>query len=98
MSDNLVERLRTYRTSGLPRAHPRICDTAADEIDRLNAEVTELRSHGLPEYDATVADVFQDYLKELVGWEGVRSWAHLPATWRWHEFWERLEAALRAKQ
>jgi len=54
----------------------------------------EALREALPPYDGLVADVFRDYLKELVGWEDVDRWASLPATWRWYEFWERLSAAL----
>lgn len=37
----LTERLRSYRTAGVPLAHPKICDEAADRIDYLEAAMGE---------------------------------------------------------
>lgn len=51
----------------------------------------------LPPYDDLVADVFEGYLKHLVGWEDAGNWARLPATWRWHEFWDRLASAIETR-
>lgn len=57
---------------------------------------TEATGGTLPAYDGLIADVFDAYLRELVGYEDAPRWAHLPATWRWHEFWDRLGDSLSA--
>lgn len=48
----------------------------------------------LPEYGEWLPDLWDAYLGDLVGWEDRRNWANLPATFRWHEFYERILAAL----
>jgi hypothetical protein len=48
----------------------------------------------LPEYGEWLPGVWDSYLRDLVGWENVDRWARLPATFRWHEFHARLDAAI----
>jgi len=48
----------------------------------------------LPEYGHWFPDLWDAYLADLVGWQDRRNWAQLPATFRWHEFYERICAAL----
>lgn len=48
-----------------------------------------------PEYGEWLPDVWEAYLRDLVG-SRRDGWAQLPATFRWHEFWERVCAALPA--
>lgn len=52
----------------------------------------------LPEYGDWLPDVWDAYLRDLVGWENRRNWANLPATFRWHEFHERLAQAIEARR
>ncbi len=51
----------------------------------------------LPEYGHWLPDVWDEYLRHLVGREDARNWARLPATFRWHEFHERLASAIEAQ-
>lgn len=43
LSNELVERLLSYRTSSLPHAHPLICDEAAVRIQTLESDKAMLR-------------------------------------------------------
>ena len=65
--------------------------TAAEAASRQEVE-------RLPEYGDWLPDVWEAYLFELCGYEHRKGWAHLPATFRWHEFHERLQAAINAER
>lgn len=56
-----------------------------------------LSDAALPEYDNWLPDTWDAYLYELVGSERTH-WARLPATFRWHEFHERLAQAIEARR
>ncbi len=72
--------------------------TRAEVHDVLNmADDGEPCAAALPEYGDWLPDVWDAYLRELVGWEDRRNWANLPATFRWHELHERLSKAIVAK-
>ena len=73
-------------------SHP----TGQAELHRIGASRFDPARGPLPEYDGLVADVWDAYLRDLVGYEDMDRWARLPATFRWHEFWERLNAAIAA--
>lgn len=52
-----------------------------------------VRREALPPYGDWLPDLWDTYLTDLAGRD--HGWARLPATFRWHEFHERLEAAIR---
>ncbi|MCW2405086.1 galactitol-specific phosphotransferase system IIB component [Sphingobium sp. B1D7B] len=52
----------------------------------------------LPEYDHWLPNVWDAYLRDLVGWEHKDKWARLPATFRWHEFHTYLAQAIEARR
>lgn len=69
----------------------------ACEADAIAAWNTRAPA-ALPEYGDWLPDVWDAYLRDLVGWENRRNWASLPATFRWHEFHERLAQAIEARR
>lgn len=78
---------------------------ARDSLPAMIAEIRELRAENArlregaswPSYDVDVPDAWESYLLELCGFEHRRGWAHLPATFRWHDFWERLGKTITAR-
>lgn len=78
------------------------CDNSQNIAVRLSAVELGLSQAGgvgcvLPEYGDWLPDVWDAYLRDLVGWEYKHNWASLPATFRWHEFHERLAQAIEAQ-
>lgn len=63
---------------------------AASPKATATASVREL----LPEYGTWLPNVWDAYLRELVGWQAADNWARLPATFRWSDFYDRIVASL----
>ena len=56
------------------------------------------KSSTLPEYGDWLPNVWNAYLRDLVGWENLDRWARLPGTFRWHEFHALLAQAIASQE